>query len=71
MVLDIIEQCSAGDTITVKVVTSKGKTKTYTAELKANIGESSYTTKNPDKKPSGGAESGSESGGAFEFPIGE
>ena len=42
IVLDIIESSSAGDIITVEVVTSQGKTKTYKAQLRANISESSY-----------------------------
>ena len=42
IVLDIIESSSAGDEITVEVVTSQGQTKTYKAQLRANISESSY-----------------------------
>ncbi len=68
MVLDIIEQCSAGDTITVTVITSKGKTQTLSAKLKANIGESSYTTKESESKNPANSDN---SGPAFEFPIGE
>jgi len=63
IVLDIIEQCRAGDTITVTVITSNGKTKTFNAELKANVGQSSYTTKNNSQNSS--------NDGTFEFPIGE
>lgn len=68
-VLDIIEQCSAGDTITVTVITQKGGTQTFTAKLKANPGESSYTT----NATSGNNQSGSSNsqGGTFDFPFGE
>jgi len=63
VVLDIIEQCRAGDTITITVITSKGEKKVLKAKLIANIGQSSYTT---EKNPSYGS-----SDGTFEFPIGE
>lgn len=66
IVLDIIEKCSAGDKISVTIVTASGEQKTVEAVLKANIGESSYTTEAiPD------AESGGNSGGTFDFPFGE
>ena len=66
VVLDIIEKCSAGDTITVTIISSSGDEKTVDAVLKANIGESSYTTEavtESDKSNSGG--------GTFDFPFGE
>lgn len=66
IVLDIIEQSKAGDTITVTVLTKKGETKEVTAVLKANISESSYTT--VDKTD--GKENGT-GGGTFDFPFGE
>ena len=68
IVLDIIEKSSAGDTITVTVVTNNGPTKTLKAVLKANIGESSYTeieNSGSQQKPD------SNNGGAFNFPFGE
>lgn len=68
MVLDIIEQCSAGDTITVTVVTHKGDTKVLKAKLKANIGESSYTTSDSKNEIPNKNEN---SGPSFKFPIGE
>ncbi len=67
MVLDIIEQCSAGDTITVTVVTGKNTTQTFKAQLKANIGQSSYTTQEATAQ----AEEDDTSGGTFNFPFGE
>lgn len=66
IVLDIIEQSKAGDTITVTVVTKDGKTKEVTAVLKANISESSYVigADKDGKKDENG-------GGTFDFPFGE
>ena len=65
-VLDIIENCSAGDKISVTVITTKNETKTFTVELCANIGKSSYTT----KSQSSNTESQTP-GGTFDFPFGE
>ncbi len=42
MVLDLIEQCRAGDKITVTFITESGQTNTLTAVLRANVSESSY-----------------------------
>ncbi len=82
VVLDIIDESKAGNTITVTVLNSKGKSKDYKAELKANVGESSYSLseKNNDddssvqqlpnnNNPFGGSD-GSD-GGTFDFPKGE
>lgn len=68
MVLDIIEKCKAGDKITVSVITDDGASLTLNVELKANVGESSYTIK--DVTPNGSDNSRS-SGGTFDFPFGE
>ncbi len=64
VVLDIIEDSSAGDTITVTIITSNGAEKTVDAVLKANIGESSYTK-------SAIKEEDFSNDGAFNFPEGE
>lgn len=64
IVLDIIEEASAGDTITVTIITSKGAEKTVDAVLKANIGESSYSKSAIKEENSSG-------GGVFDFPEGE
>ncbi len=66
IVLDIIEKCSAGDTITVTIITSTEETKTIKAVLKANIGESSYVTGKITQ-----SEKDEASGGTFDFPFGE
>lgn len=68
MVLDIIENCKAGDKITVTVITTDNEEKTFEAELKANIGESSYTTQSSKNNSSDSPSSG---GGTFDFPFGE
>ncbi len=65
-VLDIIEGCTAGDKITVTVVTTENKTKTFTVELRANVGESSYNTAENSTQSSE-----QYSGGTFDFPFGE
>lgn len=65
-VLDIIEQCSAGDTISVTVITSNNTAKTYNVKLSANIGESSYTTKDSSTDSNN-----SSNPGTFDFPFGE
>lgn len=67
IVLDIIEQRSAGDKITVTVVSKNGATKTLQAVLRANVSESSYTeTENPQTLPDNKG-----NGGSFNFPFGE
>ena len=45
IVLDIIERSCAGDTVSITVVTSTRKRKTFDIVLKANVGESSYSEK--------------------------
>ena len=69
IVLDIIEQSSAGDKITVTVVSKNGTTKTLQAVLRANVSESSYTeieTENSQTLPDNKG-----NGGSFNFPFGE
>lgn len=72
MVLNIIDDCRAGDTIKVTVVESNGGVKEYSAKLKANIGESSYSSSvksNSSDKSNSSSESSS-SGKTFDFPYG-
>ncbi len=82
IVLDIIEQSSAGDTITVTIVTGNHKTKTVKAQLKANVSESSYSaTEIINNDSQNGNSSGGNNGnggsngnggnGTFDFPFGE
>ena len=69
VILDIIENSKAGDKISITVVSKNGRATDYDVVLKANIGESSYTTeKIPDTSSE---ESSSSNGGTFDFPFGE
>lgn len=63
IVLDIIEQCCAGDKITVTVVGSNGSAKTLDAVLRANVSESSYTEVDDSKN----SQSESNSTNPFDF----
>ena len=62
MVLDVIEDCKAGDTVSVTVLLSSGATKDFSVKLKANVGQSSYSEKLEESKDSN-------SGGTFDFPL--
>lgn len=66
IVLDIIEDCQAGDKITLTVASSKGGTSDFEVTLKANIGQSSYS-----EVISSDDSSNSSSGETFNFPFGE
>lgn len=70
LVLDIIEKAKAGDKVTVDFINENGKSKKVEAVLKANIGESSYTTTEKNPIPNNNS-SNSQGGGAFDFPFGE
>ncbi len=67
MVLDIIENCRAGDKINITFVTEDGLEKDMDVKLGANIGQSSYTTQD---SPSTNNSMPSQ-GGIFDFPEGE
>ena len=69
-VLDIIEESSVGDKITVTVLTKRGKEISLEAVLKANTGESSYSSEIKSSESSKN-ESSESSGGTFNFPFGE
>lgn len=66
IILDIIETCYAGDTISVTVVTTDGEELEYNAVLKANIGESSYSKEIISEDSQEG-----DFNGTFDFPFGE
>lgn len=70
IVLDVIEESSAGDKISVTVLTKKGKEITLEAVLKANTGVSSYSS-DINLGSSSGSNSSEGSGGTFNFPFGE
>ncbi|MBQ9965740.1 MAG: trypsin-like peptidase domain-containing protein [Clostridia bacterium] len=67
IILDVIEESRAGDTITVTVVTQNNKTNDYSVVLSPNVGESSYTTESIKSEDN----NGSSGGGTFDFPFGE
>lgn len=69
IVLDIIENSVAGDMITVTVLSSN-TTKTFEAQLKANIGTSSYSS-TINSESNSGSGSGNSGDGTFDFPFGE
>lgn len=69
IILDIIEESRAGDTITVTVVTQNNKTTDYSVRLSPNVGESSYTTEAIKQENNNGE--GSQGGPTFDFPFGE
>ena len=67
--LDIIEDCKAGDTISLTVLLKNGNEADFDVRLRANISESSYSTVIGDREePQENTESG---GGIFDFPFGE
>ena len=61
IVLDVIEECKAGDKIKLTIINSNGVSTVYDVTLKSNIGESSYVSEG----------SNSSGGGTFDFPSGE
>ena len=68
----MIEKASAGDKISVTVITKEGDTKSLEAVLKANIGESSYNKteelqNEAEKLPSNGEQGGNDD--TFDFPL--
>lgn len=79
IVLDIIEQKSAGDTVSITLVTSDRATKTFDVELKANVSESSYVESQTNEQepdileplPDKQEEESSGNDGIFNFPFGE
>ena len=72
IVLDIIEDCKAGDTISLTVLHSNGDIVDYKVKLRANISESSYSEKVGDRKnPAENNSSSDSNGGIFDFPSGE
>ena len=72
IVLDIIEDCKAGDTVTLTVLHANENVVDYEVKLRANISESSYSSVLPDRKnPAENGSSGNSHGGIFDFPSGE
>lgn len=77
VILDVIEDSTAGDTITITVISENGKTKEYKVKLLANTGTSSYNPneivlpeKGDDDTEENANEQGDMPGGTFDFPFG-
>lgn len=69
IILDIIEDSKAGDTISLTVLLSNGTQADFNVTLKANIGDSSYSSVISSER---NEQSGSNSSGeTFNFPYGE
>lgn len=68
IILDVIEDCKAGDTISLTVVTKDGDEIDCKIKLRANIGESSYSESIGEREDPENQES---NGGKFDFPFGE
>ncbi len=66
VVLDIIENSSAGDKISLTIAYKNGQTKTLEVKLAANVGESSYTETESLQNSQGDSNDGT-----FDFPFGE
>lgn len=72
IVLDVIEDCKAGDTISLTVLHADESIKDYQVKLGANIGESSYSKEITQREnPSGNQLPEGSEGGIFDFPFGE
>lgn len=72
IVLDVIEDSRAGDTISLTVLHSNGNIADYQVKLRANISESSYSNVIGEREnPEEGKNSGGSNGGIFDFPYGE
>ena len=72
IVLDIIEDCKAGDTISLTVLMSDGSEADFNVKLRANISESSYSSVISEREePTEDSSSGGSNGGIFDFPYGE
>lgn len=69
IVLDVIEDCKAGDKVSLTVLLNNGNVADFEVTLRANISESSYSAVVGEREESSGnSESG---GGTFNFPSGE
>lgn len=71
IVLDVIEDCKAGDTISLTVLLSNGSEADFDVKLRANISESSYSSVVGEREEPSGNSQSEGSGGIFDFPYGE
>ena len=68
IILDVIEDSKAGDTISLTVLMSNGNEVDFNVKLKANTSDSSYSSTITEQKDNS---SDSSSGGTFNWPYGE
>lgn len=74
IVLDVIEDSKAGDTVLLTVLLKNGNVTDFEVKLRANISQSSYTDVISEREnPSENSENGQNGsgGGIFDFPFGE
>ncbi len=72
IVLDVIEDCKAGDTISLTVMLKNGNTVDFNVKLRANISQSSYSDVISEREnPAENGGEGGSNGGIFDFPFGE
>lgn len=71
IVLDIIEDCKAGDTISLTVLLKNGNEADFDVKLRANIGESSYSSVVGEREEASDKDESKPGGGIFDFPGGE
>lgn len=72
IVLDVIEDCKAGDTISLTIQFGNGAEADFDVTLRANISESSYSSDLGSREDTTESySSGSSNGGVFDFPYGE
>lgn len=71
IILDVIEDCKAGDTISLTVLLSNGDEVDLEIKLRANIGESSYSAVIGDREVPENNDGEQSGGGKFDFPFGE
>ena len=72
IVLDIIEDSKAGDTVSLTVLMKNGSVADFDVKLRANISQSSYTDVIAQRQePSQEEQEGNSGGGIFDFPFGE
>ncbi len=74
IVLDVIEDSKAGDTILLTVLLKNGDVADFNVKLRANISQSSYTdviSERKDPSQNADGEQGDSNGGIFDFPFGE
>lgn len=69
IILDVIEDCKAGDTISLTVLLSNGTQADFNVTLKANVGDSSYSSVIEGSRDD--QSSSNSSGETFNFPYGE